>query len=570
MKFRLFHLLIIFPGFLFIFSLTAQGQIIPVDITWDSLGEGANYKAEISSDSDFIDNYQIKDDLTVPKATFFLKQGLYYIRIQCFNNSNKITPVQTLKKNILITSGIEQINLSSGKKPSTEKEEGDSKGVKYPYYKDKSKPGTNPYYGDSSKSDKKSQTKKYKKKEKDIQDFKIKYPDSDTKYLPVYTKKESPSDSSSDEYESTSIMKSSTEPMADNSESEETTDETGDETGDETDEETGEETGIEENYEDPYDESSEDYDDSGDNNESSEDYDDSGDNIEFSEDYGDDTESSSENGKIVKVGKIYYITSKVKISLTAKDPSGTSLIEYSINDSSFQKYKKPVQFPDEGTYNFKYRAVDKINNIETVKNRVFIVDNTAPSVNHSFSKPEITNESKIYLPPETAMSISAMDNSSGIEAVILQINGDSADISGPIILSPGENNIKYFSSDKVGNSSVPKKISVFVDNISPKLKLKLPKKFQKKEEFFIYNHQQIIRISAKDSHSGIHRIILKINGKQSIYFDEKIKILLNEFPSQKEITLKCHTEDKAGNLSEKSQVNFIIDDIPPKSTITIN
>ena len=62
---------------------------------------------------------------------------------------------------------------------------------------------------------------------------------------------------------------------------------------------------------------------------------------------------------------------------------------------------------------------------------------------------------------------------------------------------------------------------------------------------------------------------MKINSNQTYYYDKKIKLLLNELPVQEELTLIFQAEDKTGNFSEVKKINFIIDDTPPESTISI-
>ena len=117
--------------FFSLFFVSAEQQLIPIEVVWEPFPGAVHYNLEIASDPDFVNNYQVKKELKKAETILFLKQGLYYIRIQGFTYKNQPGQGMVIKKNILIR--IKKIikKDSPEKKPAVKKAE--TKDIKKAY-----------------------------------------------------------------------------------------------------------------------------------------------------------------------------------------------------------------------------------------------------------------------------------------------------------------------------------------------------------------------------------------------------------------------------------------------------
>lgn len=127
---------------------------------------------------------------------------------------------------------------------------------------------------------------------------------------------------------------------------------------------------------------------------------------------------------------ITWMTKETVISLDAKDDAaGVRKIYYQLGEGTpFKPYSESLKIPKEGSYLFKYYAVDNVANKEGEHPYLFIVDNTPPKVMKTFSVPHvktITNdkgeEINVY-PRFTSLFLGAVDNSSGIAYIRYTVN----------------------------------------------------------------------------------------------------------------------------------------------------
>ena len=162
-----------------------------------------------------------------------------------------------------------------------------------------------------------------------------------------------------------------------------------------------------------------------------------------------------------------FITSKTKIQLFAKDyQSGVLKIEYAIDNGEFKEYTEQFAIPNEGYHTIKFRAIDKVNNVEKTKKSSCLVDNYPPKIYINFSiEPidikDVNGEKLNVYPTYSKIYIGATDKYSGTESIFLSINGgpkfryiSAKDIARRgLIRKPGTYTVTVEAVDKLGNKS---------------------------------------------------------------------------------------------------------------------
>ena len=164
-----------------------------------------------------------------------------------------------------------------------------------------------------------------------------------------------------------------------------------------------------------------------------------------------------------------FINSKTNVILRSSDnASGVQTINYTVNGGAATTYSAPFQIPNEGNHSIKFRATDRVNNVEQEKESKVFVDNTPPIIHHNFSIQPIGNKSKkgetvnIY-PNYTRLYLGATDKHCGTDKITYSMNGgEFYEYSSPYTLDVSE--VKRFgknkfytvvvrAEDKLGNQS---------------------------------------------------------------------------------------------------------------------
>jgi len=144
----------------------------------------------------------------------------------------------------------------------------------------------------------------------------------------------------------------------------------------------------------------------------------------------------------------------LQVEFTAADKtSGVENIYYSINGEAFKIADGVIDLNEEKSYSLKYYSVDNVGNIETIKEKLFLVDKTAPSVNWKL----VGDVSGDVVSARSKIKLMAMDITTGVSHIKYQLNEDPIKTYyKPIDLSTiedGNHDFKFWASDKVGNRS---------------------------------------------------------------------------------------------------------------------
>ncbi len=160
-----------------------------------------------------------------------------------------------------------------------------------------------------------------------------------------------------------------------------------------------------------------------------------------------------------------FVTSATLIVLTATDggllPAGLSVLEYSFNGLAWTPYTGPItlQGPD-GLWIVYFRATDHVGNREADQILALFLDNTAPSTSFSRPPPPLSVASRYAL--ESA------DAGSGVALTEYSVDGGAwVPYTGPFSLPVGNHEIRYRSTDRLGNQEVQRTTALIVENWKP-------------------------------------------------------------------------------------------------------
>jgi len=148
-----------------------------------------------------------------------------------------------------------------------------------------------------------------------------------------------------------------------------------------------------------------------------------------------------------------FINSKTNVTLRSTDnASGVQNISYTVNGGGVSTYSSPFQIPNDGNHSIKFKATDRVNNIEQEKESKVFVDNTPPVIHHNFSIQPIGNKNKkgesvnIY-PNYTRLYLGATDKHCGTDKITYSMNGgEFFEYSSPYTLDVSE--VKRFGKNK--------------------------------------------------------------------------------------------------------------------------
>jgi hypothetical protein len=195
---------------------------------------------------------------------------------------------------------------------------------------------------------------------------------------------------------------------------------------------------------------------------------------------------------VAKANDKLYVSKIFNFSIESKDAlSGLNKVDFSINEET-KEYVTPFNIVADGEVILKVKAVDNVNNPtdqftlkyvdangkeELIKagNAKIYVDNSAPSVNIVPDKDlKIGEYSKKLAAPDAKYAITATDDGSGIDGILVRVDGEGDFLpyfNEIKFKNNGEHTIEAKAIDKVGNISTVSTLSVFVDTVAPDTKV---------------------------------------------------------------------------------------------------
>lgn len=246
-------------------------------------------------------------------------------------------------------------------------------------------------------------------------------------------------------------------------------------------------------------------------------------------------------------GGVTYYGKNLTVKLSATDDqAGVKQIYCSTGNDDFAPYRS-IDAGKEGDYRLRYYSADNVGNAETVKQKDFTVDLSAPTTFHNIvglAKDEIISTStKIYL--------TITDNLSGVESTAYRFDNEPEKPCKPgaVIpfahLSDGMHTLYYYSTDNVRNKEAVKSVTFFFDKSAPIMSADvLGDKFIVNDKVY-FSGRTKLKLTAVDNKSGIKEVRYSIDGEQFVEYQDPFYL-----PSKAgKHVVRYYAVDEMGNSS---------------------
>jgi hypothetical protein len=237
----------------------------------------------------------------------------------------------------------------------------------------------------------------------------------------------------------------------------------------------------------------------------------------------------------------------LRASFSATDEmSGLAGIYVSARGEAFQPAPATVPFTAQGDYKVKYYAVDRVGNVEAVREIPFTVDTDAPRSQAVVSNP--LNYEGVVLAPRSNVTLTAIDSLAGVQGTFYAFNedefkpyqGGALPIHG---LIDGEHTIRFYSMDRVANRESEKTYTFYYDKTVPIVSADiLGDRFVVGTRVYFSGRTQL-KLTAVDNRSGIDRVLYSIDNAEYQRYDRPFYL-----PKQSGVhTVKFYAFDRSGN-----------------------
>ncbi len=193
-----------------------------------------------------------------------------------------------------------------------------------------------------------------------------------------------------------------------------------------------------------------------------------------------------------------------------------------------------------------------------------IADGVAPTVTPVFSKtPRYYNGKTTFYGKDLSLKFICKDRHSGVEALYVSINNSPfVKTTEPVTFSKeGENIIKYYSVDNVGNSSKIKEKKIILDLEPPETNYNISGINLNQN---ILSARSKISLYSEDKLSGVKKIMYRIDGKEFRLFNTKIISLYGLKDGNHK--LEYYAVDKVNNKEQAKTFDFYLDTEAPITT----
>jgi len=277
-------------------------------------------------------------------------------------------------------------------------------------------------------------------------------------------------------------------------------------------------------------------------------------------------------------GEKTWITSTTPIRLNAVDDGcGVSIRNYKIDETDWQIYTSSFIIGTEGEHTIYYCSKDNLNNIEQIKSKTVIIDNTSPNTEISVSSPKYTFDNKLWVSSETIISLTAIDAptvSCGVKYIEYKIDDGSYNIYIQQIelstLSEGEHTITYRSYDNLSNQEQEKSLKLIIDNSAPETFVSISE--PKYIEYFTSDSQiKLIAIDSGTIPSGIKET------KYTIYISTDNIPAYTQYTTTFNITgvdgvysMNYYSQDNVDNIEPERTITIKLDNTKPESQLSLD
>ncbi|RPH31505.1 MAG: cadherin repeat domain-containing protein [Bacteroidales bacterium] len=256
-----------------------------------------------------------------------------------------------------------------------------------------------------------------------------------------------------------------------------------------------------------------------------------------------------------------YSSGRSQLRIAAVDnKSGVKEINYSLNNSPFVSYEKPVYLSDiMGSVSLKSFAIDNVGNrsksdTQSESFSMPMVDITGPQIRKSFIGPKMTIRDTLWIGPKTKISITTNDIGAGVSKVNYRLKGgDEKLYTEPFTLETGgKHEMVCTAYDNVDNVNLLS-FNFCIDNQPPSIYHHFsiePSGWLNENDAKIPIFSKGIKLylAATDNVSGVEKLGYILNGAREIKYGSPIE----GFKTLTTYTLLIKTIDFLGNASEKT------------------
>lgn len=281
----------------------------------------------------------------------------------------------------------------------------------------------------------------------------------------------------------------------------------------------------------------------------------------------------SNTPKHIRNGVIYY-GKGLSVTLNTNDPllpkrgsgrsplgSGILELYQALNTDSYSPYASTLTFTEEGVQNLNYYAVDRVGNVELVKQSNFTIDLTAPT--SSYESIGIT-KGNIYS-QNAQIKLTSSDQLSGLAQIEYRLNGGNYKKYSqyPITLTAlkdGKHTLNYKAIDHVRNEETEQLYNFEVDRIPPLIQYEIIGDYFVRDKIYFAADTKI-RLYGIDNRSGVDKIYFQLDKQEA---QEYIDVL-SFTDTTGSHTLHYYGIDFVKNSSKPryTKVNFTYDTTPP-------
>jgi hypothetical protein len=269
--------------------------------------------------------------------------------------------------------------------------------------------------------------------------------------------------------------------------------------------------------------------------------------------------------RIYNDGVIDYVPLSASFILSAEDMESTlDVIQYSVDGGSVEIYTDPISFATEGRHFIAWRAIDKTGNISDERIKPVIVDGSPPEGIASVDGPAYLSDNKLYLTTSTAIILWAEDDLSGVNSIYVKFDdGDFFPYLQPMVVpEEGFHTAEAYAVDNVGNSTPVYVVQGYVDSTGPTVQINTKKKFVVVAQKNYTSKDNEYTIVASDEIAGTRDIFVSLDGSEFVSYSGPFKV---QIPGLHKLMVKA--VDKLGNESPTVQTSFLVDVVPPKTTL---